>query len=74
VVEGDKDLVGQTPGVTRLGRSGNEIGQLLGHRLVSSLFVRDYDCIGPDYTIENHGAIHERLADALCNEILAFSA
>jgi hypothetical protein len=38
---------------------------------VLKLAVRDYVCSGVDWTIANHGEMHERMADALCNEILA---
>jgi hypothetical protein len=38
---------------------------------VLRLAVRDRVCSGVDQTIANDGDMHERMADALCNEILA---
>jgi hypothetical protein len=38
---------------------------------VLKLAVRDRVCSGVDWTVANDGDMHERMADALCNEILA---
>jgi hypothetical protein len=38
---------------------------------VLRLAVRDHVCSGLGWTMANHGEMHERMADALCNEILA---
>jgi hypothetical protein len=38
---------------------------------VLRLAVQDGVCAGIDWTVADHGDIHDRMADALCNEILA---
>jgi hypothetical protein len=38
---------------------------------VLKLAVRDQVCVGPEYTMGSHASMHERMADALCSEILA---
>jgi hypothetical protein len=55
--------VEETPATTREGARAKA--------RVLRLAVRDHVCSGLDWTIASHGEMHERMSDALCNEILA---
>jgi hypothetical protein len=57
------ERVEETPATTKEG--------MRAKARVLRLAVREYVCHGPGRTIANRGEIHERIADALCNDILA---